>query len=567
MGSPRPRVILALFLVAGLGATALGLCDRVSLRSLLPQAPQGPRVWGAGHRDPQYGGTFVFGAGSNVRTLDPHVAYDQLSYTAIRLMFDGLLDYQDAKLVPSIAESLPEVSGDGTELVFRLRRNVRFHNGRLLTAADVDWSMHRMLNPATGSPGFPFFKKLVGVHRFREGTAARIAGIEVLDSHTIAFTLTEADQAFLNAMALTFAYPLPREHYDDRNVDAQTQPLGTGPFVLKPGGWERGVRLTFQRFERYWRPGLPYVDQMVYLENLGREVATLRFRSGELSTTNAFSLADYLWFQSAKAWQPYVAKEAEATIWGLVMNNEIPPFDNVHVRRAVAHAIHREQWNQAKAGQLRLTGQPLPPQIAGHDPQLPHEQTYDLALAKQEMALAGYPGGYPHTIALWIGEGDASRLYGELAQADLARIGLRITLKPVSFAVYLQETAKRGQVPFFFSGWNQDYPDATSFFDVLWHCGSISDTGSNNTSFYCNPELDDLLDGARRTLDPRQREQMYRRASNLVARDAPWAFIWNSTTFEAWQPYVKNYRINPVVAGDYRFVWIDGPVRKGDAKP
>jgi ABC-type transport system substrate-binding protein len=128
-----------------------------------PPEPQAPRYRGAGHETPQRGGVFVFHHETNIRTLDPAIAYDELSGMAIRLLFDGLLDYDaDANLVPGLAVALPEQSEDGKTFTFRLREGVRFHNGRDLVADDVRWTLERVLRPETGSPGYVFFSQIEG---------------------------------------------------------------------------------------------------------------------------------------------------------------------------------------------------------------------------------------------------------------------------------------------------------------------------------------------------------------------------------------------------------------------
>lgn len=249
-------------------------------------------------------------------------------------------------------------------------------------------------------------------------------------------------------------------------------------------------------------------------------------------------------------------------IWGLAMNCELPPFDNVHVRRAVAFAFNRHSWSRVRSGRLRPTGQPVPPGILGYNADLPGQQYYDLEKAKEEMRLAGYPNGYPHRIDLWLGDGATGRTYGELAQADLKEIGLDIRVKQVAFAVYLQETGKPRTAQMLLTGWNQDFPDPADFLDILFHSRAIHEHDSENKAFYRNPELDALLDRARVERDRDARRRMYEEASSIVARDAPWAFGWNDLDFRAWQPYVRNYEQHPVWDHEYRFVWLDMPRRR-----
>ena len=527
-----------------------------------PSAPQAPRQRGAGRSYPQRGGTFSFSHESNVRTLDPHLAFDELSMAAIRLLFDGLLDYDaEARLIPSIAQRLPEVLDGGRRYIFEIRRGVRFHHGRELEAEDIAWSIRRMLDPKIGSPGFTFFKNLEGLEDFRAGRRKTIAGIRVLAPHRIEFRLHRADQTFLNALAMSFAYPLPKEIYGVRPLaELARHPVGTGPFRLQ--SWERGVRLIFHRNPNYWREGKPYVDRMVFYENISRDIAVMRFRNGELDHLGAFSPTDYVFFKNSKAWQPYLSEAPEATIWGLAMNCQLFPFDNVHIRRAVSYALDRERWARVRNGRIRVTGQPIPPGIVGYRASFPEQQGFDLAKAREEMALAGYPDGLPQEVTLWMGEGASSRFFGELTQADLAKIGIRVRLKPVAFAVFLQETGKPKTAQMLMSGWAQDFPDPADFLDILFHSSAIHPSDSENRAFYSNPTLDRLLDEARGEIDAERRRRLYEEASRIVSVDAPWAFLWNGIDFNARQPFVRGFRQHPVWKGDYRFVWLDRPLRK-----
>jgi peptide/nickel transport system substrate-binding protein len=560
----RPGLVralgVALALLFGGGAVAYAITH-------FPAPPSGPRYRGEGDETPRSGGTFVFSAASNIRTLDPFIAYDELAYTAIRLLFDGLLDYdQEGELMPSLAMAMPTVSADGRVFTFHLREGVRFHNGRELTAEDVDWSMHKMLARDTGSPGYPFFKSLEGVAKYHDGEASRIAGIEVLGRYAIAFHLTEPDRTFLNAIAMPFSYPVPRENYERWAEESASavgmHPVGTGPFVLEE--WERGVQLNFTRNRDYWRRGEPHPDRMIYLENLSDEVPVARFRNGDLDILSGAPPVHYLFFKDSPAWKPFLEEAAGPTIVGLAMNCEMPPFDNVHVRRAVAFALDREAMKQMLQGRALPAGQALPSRSPGHDPELPELQRKDLDRAREEMRLAGYPDVLPEPVSIKIGEGPGSLRMAQLWQQDLARIGIEVLLRQVSFATYLQQTGKPRTVQAFTSAWHMDFPDPSNILDVLFNSRAIRPENSENRAFYRNPELDAILDRARAEVDPEVRLDLYRRANAIVTRDAPWAFLYTPLEMEVWQPYVKGYRPHPIWSNDYRQVWLDLPRHRVD---
>jgi len=555
-------------LVLGLGLVS---CAAYAVTHL-PERPQGPRYVGAGNTTPRSGGTFVFGAASDVHSLDPHIAYDANSYMALRLVFDGLLDYdQDGQMVPSLASAMPTVSEDGRTFTFHLREGVYFHESpvfdgpRELIAEDVRFSLERLLNPATGSPGVSFFARLRGFEPYRAGNAQHVEGIAVRGRYEIAFTLDQPDQTFLNALAMVFAYPVPRENYEHYAAqgdagEVERNPIGTGPFVFEE--WERGVQLTFTRNHRYWQPNRPNPDRMLMIEQLSGETAVGRFSNGDLDVLTSLPAVHYLFFKQAEAWAPYMAEEPEATIRGLCMNTGMAPFDNVHVRRAVAAAIDRDFMRQMAQGRALPAGQMLPPMIPGYDAALPSLQHFDLERAREEMRLAGFPNGLPEPVTAWIGEGQGSLIAAQQWGRDLERIGIRVEFRQVAFSVYLEETGKPGQAQLFPSAWNMDFPDASNFLEILLHSQNIRPTASENRSFYRNPELDTLLDQARGEPDRERRLALYRQANEIVSRDAPWAFLSNDLGAELWQPYVMNYHPHPVWTQNYRDIWLDLPRRR-----
>ncbi len=526
-----------------------------------PRAPIGPRYVGAGHDLPQSGGTFVFSAGSNIHTLDPHFAYDTLSMTACRLLYDGLLDYDyEGKMIPSLAVALPEVSAEGRIFRFTLREGIKFHNGREITAHDVSWSLHRLLSQRIGSPGYPFYKSIVGAPDYHDGNADSVAGIIVIDDRTIEFRLDEPDQTFLNALAMPFAYPIPREHVErierEEGFDAVGRnPVGAGPFMF--ARWERGVQVELVRFDQYWAPR-PRPDRMIFLENISADVASARFRNGDLDILYRPSKINLLFFRQSEAWAPYRAEMPSASVFALGLNCELPPFDDVHVRRAVAFAIDRSKLERLDPGQVIAATQVLPPMLPPHDPDLPTKQYFDLERAKEEMRLAGFPNGLEEPITLWVrGEGEVR--VAQLFQQDLKEIGIEVELKMVSFATYLKETGRPRVAQAAFTGWHQDFPDPSNFMDILFHTRSIHPENSENRSFYSNPELDALLDRARAETDRAERLALYARANAILAADAPWVFLYYPVDMFVWQPYVKGFRPHPVWLNEYRNIWLDLP--------
>lgn len=562
------------------GSVALFVVGVALFVALMPEAPTHPAFVGAGHDAPQRGGTLVVHHEDDMRSLDPAIAYDEISAMGVRLVFETLLEYgYDLEFVPRLARAMPEVSEDGHTYTFHLRDGVRFHPSpylapdRTLVAEDVRYTIERVLDPETGSPGAPFFEDLVGSQDFAEGRAPHVRGIEVVDPLTIRFRLERGDQTFLNALALGFAAPVPREVIEALGAEFARHPIGTGAFRFE--SWEQALRASFVRHDGFFLEGQPYLDRIVIELDLSRGPAFLRFQAGELDHVHRYTPADNVFIHRAAAWDPYRSDSANLDLWGVAMNCEIPPFDEVHVRRAVAFALDGPGWRRARGNRLQLVGQPLPANMPGYVPGLEGEHHHDLERALEEMRLAGHPveqrgsrwvaRGLETPIEVWVGSGETGQAYGELIQHDLGRIGLDIRIRQVAFPVYLAETARRHTVALFLSGWSADYPDPSNFLDTLFHSRGIRESGSQNRAFYRNPELDALLDRARVEPNRERRMAMYAEASRILVEDAPWAFMFSNTVTDTWQPYVRGYRVHPVYRPFYRDVWLDQPRRPARA--
>ena len=177
------------------------------------------------------------------------------------------------------------------------------------------------------------------------------------------------------------------------------------------------------------------------------------------------------------------------------------------------------------------------------------------------MRLAGFPDGLPEPVTLWV-RGDSEAKISQFFQQDLKQIGIELEFKLVSFATYLKETGRPRVVQAAFTGWHQDFPDPSNFMDILFHSRSIHPENSENRSFFRNAELDDVLDRARSEVDRDKRLALYARANAILAREAPWTFLYYPVDMHVWQPYVRNMRPHPVWANEYRDVWLDLPRRR-----
>ena len=541
-------------------ATSLLLLMGTACSKELP-APIG----GTDAATPRRGGVLTLATFGDIRGIDPASISDGLAPSIVEALFAGLVDYDDdGKIQPDIAERWT-VEDEGKTYRFFLRTGVRFHDGDEVTAADVKRSIERSLHPATPNAYASYFTMIAGYDDFAEKKTESLAGVTVDGTHVVTFHLKEADATFLPLVALLQLRPVCKSGGDRYSAD--WTPCGAGPFKL--GEWQRGLSLTLVRHEGYFHAGLPYLDGVRWTFHETQTSQTLKFARGDLDITREMTSTELLKLQTDPRWKPFGEYDVDKQILGEAMNVEMPPFDNVEVRRAVASAIDRDEMRKLRAGSLRATGQLVPYAIFGHDDAL-HEQTYDYAAALEHMRRAGYAydpvaqtGGWPGIVPYLVYKAGLQEYTGQLLAQQLARIGIRIELRIVNYPTFMALRGRRKASPFGPGLWMEDFPDALSFLEPLFHTKALADEGTNNWSFYSNPRFDDLVDRSHHELDDARRKELYSAAQAILVDDAPWAFTENVHLYTQRQGYVRGHRTNPMWTHDTTRAWIDRADRSG----
>jgi ABC-type transport system substrate-binding protein len=510
---------------------------------------------------PRHGGTVRLAEIGDARNLDPAGPVDGVSLPAVHLIFAGLVDFDDhAAIAPDLAESW-DVTHEGRAYRFVLRPGVSMHDGQELTAEDIKRSVERALHPSAPNPTASMFEGLVGFDDFVNGRAAHIEGVEVEGRYVVRFELNEPDAAFLPLLAMTPLRPVCKTggwRYSDDWL-----PCGAGPFKLLPGGWQRGTSLHLVRHDSYFRPGLPFLDGVEWTFNMQALAQRFRFEAGDLDLVRSLGQADQRRFAGDPRWRPFAETDADTNVYGESMNTRTPPFDNIEIRRAVASAINREHYRLLKPAYMTVLTQLVPPDIPGYDPSVTG-QHYDYDAALEHMRKAGYPydpvtgrGGWPHPIDYPLYDQGLLVFTAQLLQQDLAKIGLHIELRLVSWQAFLTLQARPSGAPISQGSWDMDYPDPSSFFDPLFTTRAIDPEGGHNIAFYSNPRVDDLVAEARRESHEDRRRALYAQASAIVCDEAPWAFAYSHHWYRLRQPYVRGDAPHRVWHVDVTTTWLD----------
>jgi ABC-type transport system substrate-binding protein len=510
---------------------------------------------------PQRGGVLHLAWFQDIRTLDPAGPSDGYAVQAEHLLFAGLVDFDDqGRLVAELADHW-DIDEKGRTYRFVLRTGVRMHDGEELTADDVKRSAERALHPTTPNPNASYFKNIEGYEDYLAKRADHLTGITVEGRYIVSFHLQEADATFLPLLTMHALRPVCKTA-GDRYVDTW-RPCGAGPFKLVAGDWQRGTSLRLTRHDEYFRAGLPYLDAVEWTSNVQVSSQRFRFEDGELDILRDMTQADQARFAADPRWSGLGTAEADRSVLGESMNTRMAPFDNIEVRRAVASAIDREHYKALKPGSVTVLTQLLPPGVPGYDPHV-DGQHFDYPAALDHMRKAGYPydpatgrGGWPKPVIYPLYDQGLVVYTAQLLQQDLAKIGLHIELKLVSWPAFLAMQQRPGGAAMSQANWEMDYPDPSSLFDPLFSTESIGPESSYNTSFYSNRRFDDLIGLARREIDPRRRTSLYREANEILCDEAPWAFAFAYHFYDVRQPYVRGFRPHPVWSMDVSRVWLD----------
>lgn len=528
------------------------------------------------------GGVFRLNESAQPRSLDP-VRTGESSATAISSqIYDGLINYDpELNLVPGLAESW-EISDDGLVYTFKIRRGAVFHDdpgfpdgkGREATAHDVKYSFERVLDPTTQSTGsWVFVDNVVGAKEFNEQQAGSVEGFEVVDDYTFRIHLHTPFSSFIQRLAMTYCFIVPREAVEHYGSDFFQNPVGTGPFDFVH--WKPGQDVFMVRNVNYWRTDddgvqLPYLDGVRFTFIPDFKIEFIEFDSGNLD--KLYSIAEDLWpnvMQNSRDLQPrydhYQLLADELLILQYYgFNVEIPPFDNKLLRQAFNYAVDRESIIEYV---LNGRGVPadsiVPPRMPNYD-SITEPYGYDLDKAKALLAEAGYPNGEgldEITLELNSG-GTTNELIAEAIQDQLAQLGVDVRLQVVEWTQHLQKIDD-GETGFFRLGWIGDYMDPENFLAMMWS-ENVTPKGTNY-SRYNNPEFDRLFEQAIVETDVEKRKQLYQQAEKIAWEDAPWLFLYVMKRYKLLQPYVRGYVLNAQERDILDSVWLDqaAPAEEG----
>jgi peptide/nickel transport system substrate-binding protein len=417
-------------------------------------------------------------------------------------------------------------------LVFFLRKNVKWHDGQPFTAKDVKFTFD-MLREAADAPA----KLRINP---RKDWYANVEAVETPDTHTAVFRLKKPQPSLLLMLASGYS-PVYAAHVPPANY--RTTCVGTGPFKLKE--WRKGEFVEYVKNPDYFVKGRPYLDGLKYLVIAERGTRQAALQAGKLDVSFPGEISKTASEQLKKAVPQLVVTPASQNVSdNIIMNVKKPPFDNQKVRLAVSHGIDRRALIQAVHQGGAVVGAGLAPKpwgfwgLAEKDlvglPGYGAKAADEKALAKKLMAEAGFTPDKPLRVEIVT---RAIAIYVDMASFvinELKQIGIDATLKQIETAQW-HAVATRGdyQIGANLTGTGPDDPDATYYENYA--CGS-----PRNYSQYCNEEVMKMFDAQSQELDPKKRLALNVAIQKKLEADAARPILdWRIDYFTVW-PHVKN---------------------------
>jgi methyl-accepting chemotaxis protein/ABC-type oligopeptide transport system substrate-binding subunit len=473
-------------------------------------------------------------------TFDPiHIGAAALGYMSKAVHATLIAFGEGAELMPSLAERW-EVLEQGTVYRFHLRRNVRFHNGRLFEAKDVHDSLVRLLLPELESGSAWILRNIRGAVDVMEGRTRQLSGIIARDSQTVDIILDEPLAFFLSLLTMHEAAIIPAEEARDTER-FRLHTVGAGPFKVQEA--VEGKYVELRRNREYFIPGVPHLDELRFRLDLRsfRDVSEA-FLRGEIDIAHGVPLKIVKQLRDDPRYAPYMLTTVQLHTSYFGYDCSVPPFNKVEVRQAVNYAINRERINQEVFAGLGVIARSLlPPGLLGYDAAI-RGYDYDPERAKALLRNAGLSNGFRTQYRTW--DTDDFRHSGQLPLIieDLAAIGIEVTVTEHSAVEARRILNTPGWGGVFLGNWYADFPDSDNFFYVFFH----SDASALRGFHYHRDDVDAMIMEARRTNDSDRRAEIYAQLDRMVISDAPLVPLFHERFFVMHKPEIRGLRTSLV---------------------
>lgn len=522
---------------------------RVSLLlALLLSALMLLSVVSCGKSGDKTGGVLVFGRAGDAVGLDPARETDGESFYIADNVYENLVEFVNGTtdVVPCLAEKW-DMSTNGLEFTFYLRKGVKFHDGTDMNADAVVYSIARQ------------FKKTHSAYKYGPwqywqamGMDGIIKDIVKVDDYKVKITLIKKEAPFLANLAMQFAAivsPTAAEKYKE---NFKNNPVGTGPFKFVQ--WIKDDSIILEKNETYWREKA-FLDRLILKVIPEATARYLSLKKGEVDIIDFPSPEDIENIKSDSNLK--IVEQPGLNVGYLAMNMMKKPFDNLLVRQAVSHAINKADIIKAVYGNMGVPAKnPLPPTMWSYNDAV-KDYNFDPKLAKDLLKKAGLEKGFETTLwAMPVSRpyNPNARKVAEIMQSQLKEVGITVKIVSYEWGTYLDKIASY-EHDMCLIGWTGDNGDPDNFLYVLLSEDSTVKP-AQNYAYWKNPEFNKKIKQAKETFDKDKRTSLYKEAQTIFHADAPWVPIAHSIVIEPMKKSVMDFKLSPLGKREFREVWI-----------
>ncbi|MCE7026904.1 ABC transporter substrate-binding protein [Jiella avicenniae] len=501
-------------------AAAFALCAMVLTPPALAQTP--PNV-------------LIVGQIAEPKSLDPQAVTATNDFRILMNVYDGLVRFKKGTLEvePALAKSW-DISEDGKTYTFHLRDDVTFQDGTPFNAEAVKFTFDRMLkddHPFHDTGPFPlafFF--------------SQVDEVTAKDEHTVVFKLKEPFAPFLSNLAYPTGLIVSPAAVKEYGQDFGRHPVGTGAFKFE--GWDPNSKVVVSRNEDYW-DGAPQLEAVVFRPIADANTRVAEMLSGGIDLMVEVPPDGLAQFRQDENYTVY--EEAGPHLWFLILNTREGPFSDKRVRQAVNYAIDKKALTEdVLQGTATIAEGPIPGAFEWANDGSVEPYPHDPEKAKELIRAAGAEG---KTLTFYVPEGGSGMLdpvaMATAIQADLKKVGLDARIQTYEWNTYLANVnpGLQGKADMAEMAWMTNDPDTLPF--LALRTDAMPDEGGFNSGYYSNPEVDALLDEARKTTDQEKRGELYEKVQKIVHDDAPWAFVANWKQNAVSTAAVQGFELEP----------------------
>ena len=449
-------------------------------------------------------------------SLDPHITVAAGTKEVMFNVFEGLMKpTSTGDLIPAVADHY-EISPDKLTYTFTLREGVQFHNGDMVTAEDVVYSISRCADTTDGTPLVEAFSV--------------IRSVEALDEKTVAITIAEPSNEFISFMTTAI---LPAD-YDQQD----TAPVGTGPFKFVSRVAQDSIVL--EKFDAYW--GTPaHLDRVTYKIIENGEGLLMGLQSGALDIVSHLSTT-----QVAQLGEEFAIEEGTMNlVQALYLNHDVKPFDDVRVRQALCYAIDRQQiLDYAFDGYGSIINSSMYPAFGKYFmPEMNDYYNVDIEKAKGLLAEAGYPNGFEMSITVpsnYQPHIDTAQVIVE----QLKAIGVTATINLVEWESWVNDTYVGRQFETTVVGFDATTMTARALLE-RW-----TSTYGKNMINYNNAEYDELFAQAMTCYDDAEQTEIYKEMQKNLTENAANVYIQDMADLVAVRKGLEGLQFYPIYVMD-----------------